>query len=77
MIEVKALEAQVRHLVDDLRGQVTAGGELRSALETEYAEAKSAERTGGTFETWSEDVLDQGAVAWVLGCGDRCSREWP
>ncbi len=26
------------------------------------------ERTGGTFETWLEDVLDQAAVAWVLGC---------
>ena len=68
MIELKALQAQVRHLVDDLRGQVDAGGELRSTLEGEYAEARSADRTGGTFETWSDDVLDQAAVAWVLGC---------
>ncbi|MDT5025273.1 MAG: hypothetical protein QOE61_1699, partial [Micromonosporaceae bacterium] len=68
MIELKALQAQVRNLVDDLRGQVAGGAELRSTLEAEYAKAKSAERTGGTFETWSEDVLDQAAVAWVLGC---------
>ena len=35
MIETKALQAQVRALVDDLRGQVAGGGELRSTLEAE------------------------------------------
>ena len=68
MIELKALQGQVRALVDDLRAQVTAGGELRTSLDKEYAEAKAASRTGGTFEAWSDDVLDQAAVAWVLGC---------
>jgi hypothetical protein len=41
---------------------------LRSTLRREYDEAKRAERVGGTFETWLDGVLDQAAVAWVLGC---------
>ncbi|GAA2591851.1 BREX-2 system adenine-specific DNA-methyltransferase PglX [Dactylosporangium fulvum] len=68
MIELKPLQTQVKHLVDDLRGQVTSDSDLRSRLLKEHSEAKGAERTGGTFETWLEDVLDQAAVAWVLGC---------
>ena len=68
MIELKALQGQVRKLVEDLRAQVTVGGELRSTVQAEYAAARSADRTGGTFEAWTEDVLDQAAVAWVLGC---------
>ncbi|MFG2042148.1 BREX-2 system adenine-specific DNA-methyltransferase PglX [Dactylosporangium sp. NPDC048998] len=68
MIELKPLQTQVKHLVDDLRGQVASDSDLRSQLSKEHSEAKGAERTGGTFETWLEDVLDQAAVAWVLGC---------
>jgi len=67
VIELKALQGQVKNLVDDLRGQVVATG-LDPKLRKEYAEARSAERTGGTYEAWLEDVLDQAAVAWVLGC---------
>jgi hypothetical protein len=68
MIELKALQTQVKHLVDDLRRQVTANDGLRSNLRQEHVEAKAAERVGVTFETWLEGVLDQAAVAWVLGC---------
>ena len=68
MIELKPLQGQVRALVYDLRRQVTESGALREKLRSEYAEARAAERTGATFEAWSEDVLDQAAVAWVLGC---------
>jgi hypothetical protein len=68
MIELKALQGQVRALVEDLRGQVAADPELRSALVKEYEDAKAGQRTGGTFESWLEDELDQAAVAWVLGC---------
>ncbi|MEU8004186.1 BREX-2 system adenine-specific DNA-methyltransferase PglX [Catellatospora sp. NPDC049111] len=68
MIELKALQSQVRRLVDDLRTQVPVTVGLLPKLEKEYGEAKAAKRVGGTFETWLEDVLDQAAVAWVLGC---------
>lgn len=68
MIELKALQAQVRNLVDDLRRQVAEAPALRAELRQEYAQAQAAERVGGSFETWLEDVLDQAAVAWVLGC---------
>jgi hypothetical protein len=68
MIELKALQGQVKALVEDLRGQVAADPELRSGLVKEYEDAKAGQRTGGTFESWLEDPLDQAAVAWVLGC---------
>ncbi|MER6591207.1 BREX-2 system adenine-specific DNA-methyltransferase PglX [Micromonospora purpureochromogenes] len=68
MIELKALQAQVKTLVEDLRGQVAEAPVLRAELLQEHAQAKAAERVGASFETWLEDVLDQAAVAWVLGC---------
>lgn len=68
MIPLKALQTQVTTLTDDLRGQVAADSELESSLRKEHAQATEARRTAGTFETWLDDVLDQAAVAWVLGC---------
>ncbi|MBO4141922.1 BREX-2 system adenine-specific DNA-methyltransferase PglX [Micromonospora tulbaghiae] len=68
MIELKALQAQVKRLVDDLRGQVAQAPVLRAELVQEHAQAQAAGRVGASFETWLEDVLDQAAVAWVLGC---------
>ncbi|SCF44503.1 BREX-2 system adenine-specific DNA-methyltransferase PglX [Micromonospora mirobrigensis] len=68
MIELKALQAQVKTLVEDLRGQVAEAPGLRAELRQEHAQAKAAERVGASFETWLEDVLDQAAVAWLLGC---------
>ncbi|MEV4769925.1 BREX-2 system adenine-specific DNA-methyltransferase PglX [Micromonospora humida] len=68
MIPLKALQAQVTTLTDDLRGQVARDSELESSLRKEHAQATTARRTAGTFETWLDDVLDQAAVAWVLGC---------
>jgi hypothetical protein len=68
MIALKALQGQVTALTDDLREQVGRDSELTSALEKEHGQATQARRTAGTFESWLEDVLDQAAVAWVLGC---------
>lgn len=68
MIELKALQAQVKTLVEDLRRQVAEAPDLRAKLRQEYAAAQAAQRVGGSFETWLDDVLDQAAVAWVLGC---------
>ncbi|WP_428964195.1 BREX-2 system adenine-specific DNA-methyltransferase PglX [Micromonospora fluostatini] len=55
-------------LVDDLRVQVAGDATLRAELLQEHRDAQAAERVGASFETWLEDVLDQAAVAWVLGC---------
>ncbi|MEU4528027.1 BREX-2 system adenine-specific DNA-methyltransferase PglX [Micromonospora ureilytica] len=68
MIALKALQGQVTALTDDLRDQVAQDSELESSLRKEHAQATEARRTAGTFETWLEDLLDQAAVAWVLGC---------
>ncbi|WP_036374634.1 BREX-2 system adenine-specific DNA-methyltransferase PglX [Micromonospora sp. ATCC 39149] len=68
MIPLKALQAQVTALTDDLRAVVAGDSELESSLRKEHGQATDARRTAGTFETWLEDVLDQAAVAWVLGC---------
>ncbi|MFF3865452.1 BREX-2 system adenine-specific DNA-methyltransferase PglX [Micromonospora sp. NPDC001898] len=68
MIPLKALQAQVTVLTEDLRGVVARDSELESSLRKEHAQATDARRTAGTFETWLEDILDQAAVAWVLGC---------
>jgi hypothetical protein len=68
VIELKALQAQVKTLVEDLRRQVAEDPGQRAKLRQEYAAAQAAQRVGGSFETWLDDVLDQAAVAWVLGC---------
>lgn len=66
----QAMQAQVKHLVDDLRLRLAEPESLslRAELLQEYEKAKKAERLAGAFEVWLEDVLDQAAVAWVLGC---------
>jgi hypothetical protein len=70
MIELKPLQSQDKSLVDDLRAQVAADdqADLLASLKTEHEAAKEANRTAGAFEKWLEDVIDQAAVAWVLGC---------
>jgi hypothetical protein len=68
MIDVKALQGQVKLLTADLGTVVAAPGTLLDGLEHEYKQAVSAKRTGATYETWLADVLDQAAVAWVLSC---------
>src|SRR2546423_585983 len=68
VLDLKALQGQVKSLVVDLRGQVTVVDGLRPSLMTEYEAAKRAGRVGASFEGWLEDVLDRAAVAWVLGC---------
>ena len=68
MIDVKALQGQAKLLVDDLRIETAKDGDLHASLKKEYAAAKAAERTGGTFESWLEEVIDQASSAWVLAC---------
>jgi hypothetical protein len=67
MLEVNSLQGQVRALVEDLRVRVASDDELRGDLRREYDLAGQAQRVGGGFDAWLEGVLDQAAVAWVLG----------
>jgi len=65
-VPLKAMQRQLKVLVDDLREQSTAVPELHAMLDEQYASA-FGHRTGATFEEWREEQLDQAAVAWLLG----------
>lgn len=49
-VERRALQGQVRLLVDDLRGQVAVDDKLRADLLAEWREATGERRTGAAFE---------------------------
>ena len=65
-VPLKALQRQLKALVDDLRDQSEAIPELRAWLREQHAGA-NGQRTGANFEEWREEQLDQAAVAWLLG----------
>jgi hypothetical protein len=54
-------------LEGDLRQQVIERPDVRAGLLEDYEAARSVGRTKDTFETWSEEPVTQGAVAWILG----------
>jgi hypothetical protein len=60
------LQRQDKALVADLRRQSDAVPELSAWLHEQY-EAAFGTRTGGTYESWRDEQVDQAAVAWVLG----------
>jgi len=64
---VKDLRRQVSALEEDLRARSDEVEESASALKAEYAEAKAAQRTAATYESWRDDRVTQVAAAWVLG----------
>lgn len=65
-VPLKALQRQLKLLVDDLREQSTAVSDLNSWLHAQHDRAFGY-RTGGSFEDWREEQLEQAAVAWLLG----------
>jgi hypothetical protein len=60
------LQRQHKALVADLRAQSDDRPELSAWLHAQY-DAAFGTRTGGTYETWRDEQVDQAAVAWVLG----------
>ena len=42
--------------------------ELRFQLQAEWQVARDAERTAETFESWTEQVITQAGVHWLLSC---------
>lgn len=83
-VPLKALQRQLKSLVDDLRVQARELPEVSAWLDKQYQSAKASRRTGALFEVWLEEQLDQAAVAWLLGtvfvrfCEDNelVSRVW-
>jgi hypothetical protein len=62
------LKPLVRALEADLRTRCDEVVEIDAGLKREYADARSADRVGVTFEEWRADLITQVAVAWVLSC---------
>ncbi|MGH3927482.1 MAG: BREX-2 system adenine-specific DNA-methyltransferase PglX, partial [Pseudonocardiaceae bacterium] len=94
MAAVTARGVDLAGLVKDLRRQVTAlEADLRvrsdevdgfaAALQSEYAQAREAQRTAATYGPWRDERVTQAAAAWVLAtafvrfCEDNGLIEWP
>jgi hypothetical protein len=72
MIDSKKLLADLRRLLksleDDLRARSAEQPALDASLRAEWQAAKSARRTGETYESWREEVITQAGVHWLLAC---------
>ena len=72
MVDVKALvpqlQKQVELLTEDLIEQATVLEAIATFLRAEYRKTIDAGRLSQSYEEWSEDVLEQVAVSWVLSC---------
>jgi Metallo-beta-lactamase superfamily len=66
-VPLKALQRQLKLLVDDLRDQSEALPELNAWLHGQYDAAYTARRTGGTYQSWRDEQVELAAVAWLLG----------
>lgn len=62
------LKALTSTLVEDLTVRTDEVEEVHDHVRGEYARAQSAGRTDRSYVEWREDLLNQVAVAWVLGC---------
>src|SRR5512140_2993745 len=62
------LKPLLKQMEADLRARCDEVAEIDAGLQNEYQEARSADRTGATFEEWRADLITQVAVAWVLSC---------
>ncbi|MGH3632839.1 MAG: hypothetical protein ACRDTS_01795, partial [Mycobacterium sp.] len=70
-------------LAGPVGAQRRPSGRLGGRLRAEYREARQAERTAATYESWRDEPVTQVAAAWVLGtvlgrfCEDNGLIEWP
>ncbi len=61
------LKPQVRALEADLLARSQQETTFRASLREGWEQARKAERTAATYETWLDGEVTQAAVAWVLG----------
>lgn len=72
MINAPQLLADLkRHLTvveDDLRERINTLPDLKASLSAEWQAARDANRVAEPFESWSDQVITQAGVHWLLSC---------
>ena len=72
MIDAKSLLSdlirQLSMLESDLRVRIKEVPELHAALQAEWQSARDANRCAETLESWSEQLITQAGVHWLLSC---------
>jgi hypothetical protein len=62
------LKRRLTLLEDDLRERINTVPDLKTSLQAEWEAARDANRTAETVETWSDQIITQAAVHWLLSC---------
>ena len=62
------LKRRLTGLEDDLRERINNLPDLKASLNAEWQAARNANRTAETFESWSDQVITQAGVHWLLSC---------
>ena len=62
------LKRRLTVLEDDLRERINSLPVLKASLNAEWEAARDANRTAETFESWSDQVITQAGVHWLLSC---------
>ena len=62
------LKRRLLVLEDDLRERINTLPDLKTSLNVEWQAARDASRTAETFESWSDQVITQAGVHWLLSC---------
>ena len=55
-------------LENDLRERINSLPDLKDSLNAEWKTARDANRTAETYESWSDQVITQAGVHWLLSC---------
>ena len=62
------LKRRLTALEDDLRERINTLPDLKTSLNAEWQAARDANRTAETIESWSDQVITQAGVHWLLSC---------
>lgn len=62
------LKRRLTGLEDDLRERINTLPDLKASLTAEWQAARDANRTAESFESWSDQVITQAGVHWLLSC---------
>ncbi len=62
------LKRRLTVLEADLRERINTVSGVKVILQTEWQAARDADRTAETFESWSDQVITQAGVHWLLSC---------
>ncbi|MBH2042924.1 MAG: BREX-2 system adenine-specific DNA-methyltransferase PglX [Comamonadaceae bacterium] len=62
------LKRRLTLLESDLRERIDTLPDLKASLQAEWQAARDAKRTAETLESWSDQVITQAGVHWLLSC---------